>query len=98
MRWLGIAAAIGAILAAVMNTIWFTRRMGTGNFFSVIAGPAALGTIGIIAFTVLLGVVTVRMMVHGDTETEDEEAREQRELSEEEAGRVSQGSASEKSK
>lgn len=69
MRWLGIAAAFGAILAAVMNTIWFTRHgISFGAFLSVVAGPALLGTAGFMAFTLLLGFVTVRLMLRRDEE------------------------------
>lgn len=73
MRWLGITAAVGAILAAVLNTIWFTRHgIGFGAFLSI-AGPAVLSTVGFMAFTVLLGIVTVRMMLRRDAEDEEAE-------------------------
>lgn len=77
MRLLGMAAAVAVILAAVLNTIWFTRQgIGFGAFLSL-SGPTVLGTTAFMAFTVLLGIVTMRMMLRRDAEDEEAARAEQ---------------------
>lgn len=74
MRALGMAAAVLTLGAAVLNIIWFTRHgFSLGTFFTV-AWPAVVGAGAFMVLAIALGVVSVRVMLRADAESERDEA------------------------
>lgn len=80
MRWLGMIAALATLAAAVFNIIVFSRlKLDFGGFATV-----GLATAAFMAFTVGLGIVTVRMMQRREEEAERAEQAQRMERAERE--------------